>query len=62
MLNVYAASERPYYRKAIEYNYIDMGTQPESVVKKVVDINGGNNWGCSLELEYDGKWEKKRFA
>ena len=65
MLNVYATSWCPHCRKAIEffeknrieYNYIDMETQSESVVKKVVDVNGGLDWVVPT-LEYDGKWEK----
>jgi mycoredoxin len=65
MLNVYAASWCPHCRKTIEffeenqieYNYIDMETQPESVVKKVVEVNGGDDWVVPT-LEYNGRWRK----
>ena len=65
MLNIYAASWCLHCRKAVEFlkenriehNYIDIEAQPESVVKKVVDVNGGIDWVVPT-LEYDGKWEK----
>lgn len=65
MLNIYAASWCPHCRRAIEffkenqieYNYIDMETQPEPVVKKVVEVNGGDDWVIPT-LEYNGRWEK----
>ena len=63
MLNVYAASWCPHCQKTIEYlekknieiKYIDIETEPDEVVKKVIEVNGGDDWVVPT-LEYEGKW------
>jgi len=63
MLNVYAATWCPHCRKTvnflkehhIEFNYIDIEKQPEEVVQKVIEVNGGLDWVVPT-LEYGDRW------
>ncbi|MFC1799100.1 glutaredoxin family protein [Thermodesulfobacteriota bacterium] len=65
MLNVYAVEWCPHclmtvdYLKenGIQFNYLDMESQPEDVEQKIVEINGGIDWVVPT-LEYNGKWRK----
>ena len=65
MLNIYAVSWCPHCQKTVEFlkenqidfNYIDMESQPEDVVKKIVDVNGGVDWVVPT-IEFNGKWRK----
>ena len=65
MLNVYAVSWCPHCQKTIEFlkqnqikfNYFDMETQPESVVNKIVEVNGGEDWVVPT-LEFNGNWRQ----
>lgn len=65
MLNIYAASWCPHCRKAVKflkennipYNYIEIETQPDEVVRKVVEVNGGDDWVVPT-LEFSGKWRE----
>lgn len=65
MLNVYAASWCRHCQKTVEFlkenniafNYIDVETQPDDVVAKVVKINGGFDWVVPT-FEFNGKWRK----
>jgi len=41
----------------IKFNYIDIETQPEHVVKRVVEVNGGRDWVVPT-LEYNGRWRE----
>ncbi len=62
-LNVYAALWCPHCQRTVEYlsrkgipfQYIDIEKAPEDVVKKVVEVNGGDDWVVPT-LEYGGKW------
>ena len=65
MLNVYAAKWCPHCvetvaylkRKNIEFEYIDIETQPDAVVQKIVEVNGGDDWVVPT-LEYKGKYRE----
>ena len=63
MLNVYAAVWCPHCRRTIAYleeneiemNYIEIEEQPEDIVQKVVEANGGKDWVVPT-LEFQGQW------
>jgi len=63
MLNVYSAAWCLHCRKTIEFlrahhiemNIIEIEDQPEDIVKKVIDANGGDDWVVPT-LEFKGKW------
>ncbi len=65
MLKVYGASWCPHCQKAaafleekgIEFEYVDIESQEEAVVKKVIEVNGGDDWVVPT-LEYRGKWRE----
>ncbi len=65
MLNIYAASWCSHCRKAVRFltdndipfNYIEIETQPDEVVRKVVAVNGGDDWVVPT-LEFEGKWRE----
>jgi mycoredoxin len=65
MLNMYAARWCSHCRKTeeylkknkIEFNYIDIEIQPDEVVRKVIEINGGFDWVVPT-LEFNGKWRE----
>lgn len=69
MLNVYAAKWCPHCqatvaflkKKSVPFNYIEIEEQPDDVVRKVVEVNGGDDWVVPT-LELDGRWRPgKRF-
>jgi mycoredoxin len=41
----------------ISYNYIDIEIQPDEVVRKVIEVNGGFDWVVPT-LEYNGIWRE----
>lgn len=41
----------------IEFNYIDIEIQPDEVVRKVIEVNGGFDWVVPT-LEYKGIWRE----
>ncbi len=63
MLTVYAAQWCPHCRKTIAYldenriayRYVDIESQPDDIVEKVVQVNGGDDWVVPT-LEFNGKW------
>ena len=63
MLKVYYWDVCPHCHKAMDFlkehkipfEALDIEKQPEDVVKKVVDVNGGDDWVVPT-LEYNGKW------
>jgi mycoredoxin len=63
MLNVYAAHWCPHCIKTvkflkennIDFNYVDIESQPEEVVQKVIEANGGQDWVVPT-LEFNGRW------
>ncbi len=65
MLIVYAAKWCPHcvrameylQRKEIKFEYRDIDKQPDEIVQKVIDANGGEDWVIPT-LEFEGKWRK----
>ncbi len=63
MLNVYSAlwcshcqmAEKYLKENNIEFTSINIEAEPEEVVKKVIEVNGGDDWVVPT-LEYKGKW------
>jgi len=63
MLKIYTAAWCPHCKKTIEFikshqiemTLIDIEKQPDDVVKKVIDVNGGFDWVVPT-LEFNGKW------
>ena len=68
MLNVYSAEWCPHCEDTvkflndnrIEFNCIDIETQPEHVVQKVIEVNGGVDWVVPT-LEYQGRWREGKI-
>ncbi|HKJ99269.1 MAG TPA: glutaredoxin family protein [Desulfotignum sp.] len=68
MLHVYAASWCPHCTKTsafleehgIAYTWIEIEAQPEEVIEKIIQVNGGDEWVVPT-LEYKGKWREGRF-
>ncbi len=65
MLNVYYWDVCPHCKQAIAFlkahgipfNALDIERQPEDVVKKVVEVNGGDDWVVPT-MEYNGQWRR----
>ena len=63
MLKVYAWNVCPHCRRTVEwlkahevpYEYLEIEEQPPEVVRKVLEVNGGDDWVVPT-LEYNGKW------
>jgi mycoredoxin len=63
MLKVYAAKWCPHCVRTVDFlksrgvpfEYIEIEEQPEAVVRRVVEVNGGEDWGVPT-LEFDGRW------
>jgi mycoredoxin len=63
MLKVYSAVWCPHCQKTeaylrehhIPFESIDIEKQPDAVVQKVVDVNGGEDWVVPT-LEFNGQW------
>lgn len=65
MLKVYGAKWCPHCvetvnhlkRKHIDFEYLDMESQPDEVVAKIVEVNGGDDWVIPT-LEFNGKYRE----
>ena len=65
MLKVYAAKWCPHCvdtiaylkRKNIDFEYIDIEAQPDAVVQKIIQVNGGDDWVVPT-LEYKGTYRE----
>lgn len=65
MLKVYAAQWCPHCRKTIEFlrknkiefEYYDIEEQDDATVRKIEEVNGGDDWRVPT-LEYEGKWRE----
>jgi mycoredoxin len=68
MLKVYSADWCPHCQdtvkfledNGIDFSYIDIETQPEHVVNKVIEVNGGIDWVVPT-LEYRGQWREGKI-
>ena len=68
MINIYATTWCPHCTKTVDFlneknikfQWHDMEKQPEDVVKKVVEVNGGDDWVVPT-IEYNGQWRKGQF-
>jgi len=64
-VELFVTSWCPHCRKTVEFlkenkiafNYIDIEAQPDDVVAKVVEVNGGFDWVVPT-FEFNGKWRK----
>ncbi len=65
MLKIYSAQWCPHCIKTIKYlenshiefEVIEIERQPDHIVQKVVDVNGGDDWVVPT-LELSGKWRE----
>jgi len=63
MLNVYAWNQCPHCRMTVEWlkahnipiHYLEIEEQPRSVIAKVIEVNGGDDWVVPT-LEFQGVW------
>ncbi len=63
MLNVYAWNLCPHCHRTVEFlkkrgvpfRYLEIEEQPADVIRKVIDVNGGEDWVVPT-LEYNGLW------
>ncbi len=63
MLNVYAWNVCPHCHRTIdwlkehniEYQYLEIEEQPQEIINKVIEINGGDDWVVPT-LEFNGQW------
>ncbi|MBT3388686.1 MAG: glutaredoxin family protein [Desulfobacula sp.] len=68
MLKVYAAKwcshctyTVNYLKKCnLDFEYIEIEEQPEDIVNKVIEVNGGDDWVVPT-LEFNGKWRPGRI-
>ena len=66
MLKVYAWSVCPHCHKAIAwlnehripFEYLEIEEQPQEVIQKVIEVNGGDDWVVPT-MEYNGSDRKK---
>jgi len=65
MLKVYGANWCPHCTKTVEYlknkniefEYIEIEKQPENIIQKIIEVNGGDDWVVPT-LEFNGKWRE----
>ncbi len=63
MLKVYGWNVCPHCHSAIEwlnehkieFEYLEVEEQPQSVIQQVIDVNGGDDWVVPT-LEFNGEW------
>ncbi|MBO7147147.1 MAG: glutaredoxin family protein [Lentisphaeria bacterium] len=63
MLKVYAWSICPHCQKTVRwlkehkipFEYLEIEDQPDEVIQKVIEVNGGDDWVVPT-MEYNGKW------
>ncbi len=65
MLKIYAAKWCPHCTKTIEYiknnniefENIEIEEQPNTMIKKIIQVNGGDDWVVPTP-EFEGKWRE----
>jgi len=63
MLKVYAAKWCPHCVDTVEYlktnnipfEYFEIEDQPDTIVNKIIQVNGGDDWVVPT-LSFNGKW------
>ena len=68
MLNIYTIKGCPHCRKTmaflkkngVEFVNFDMDEQPDRVVQKIIEVNGGTDWVVPT-IEFDGRWRKGKI-
>ncbi|MDD4180976.1 MAG: glutaredoxin domain-containing protein [Victivallaceae bacterium] len=63
MLHVYGMKGCPHCHEALKwlnerkvpYVYLEVEDQPEPIIKKLIEINGGDDWVVPT-LEFNGRW------
>ena len=68
MLKVYYWDVCPHCHRAMEFlkknnvpfEALDIEKQPEKIVKKVVEVNGGDDWVVPT-MEYNGQFNAKKL-
>ena len=68
MLTIYTADWCPHCKQTIdflkkhriEFNPVDIEKQPDHIVKKVIEVNGGDDWVIPT-LEYKGRWREGKI-
>ncbi len=68
MLKIYAAKWCPHCTKTIEYiknlnikfEYIEIEEQPNAIIGKIIQVNGGDDWVVPT-LEFEGKWREGKI-
>ena len=68
MLNIYTLKDCPHCRQTlaflkehrIEFVNFDMDEQPDSVVQKIIEVNGGKDWVVPT-MEFGGRWRKGKI-
>ena len=67
-LKVYAAKWCLHCNKTVEYletnniafEYYEIETQPEEIIEKIIEVNGGDDWVVPT-LEFNGKWRQGKI-
>lgn len=68
MLKIYAAAWCPHCTKTIahlkncniEFEYFEIELQPDTIIQKIIEINGGDDWVVPT-LEFNGKWREGKI-
>ncbi len=68
MLKIYAAKWCPHCTKTIDYiktnnikfEYIEIEEQPNAIIEKIIQVNGGDDWVVPT-LEFEGKWREGKI-
>jgi mycoredoxin len=47
-------------KNQIEFEYIEIEEQPQAVVQKIIEVNGGDDWVVPT-LEFEGKLRKGKI-
>lgn len=65
MLKIYASEWCPHCTKTVEYlktnniefEYFEIEKQSETIIQKIIEVNGGDDWVVPT-LEFNGKWRE----
>lgn len=68
MLKVYSAKWCPHCvktidhlkKRKIEFKYIEIEEQPDQVIQKIIEVNGGEDWVVPT-LEFKGKFREGKI-